>query len=196
MRFALHDDPILLEDVDRLLEEIGSSGRGTGSDVAGPAGSPPAPREAGHELREWRDDLTAALQALTAAGEILSADVALLRECPLRPGDAALVDRLPRVLAARPWGRSWSTPAPADPGGEPLEVVLRRARPLMTAHEEMARTNLSSAEAVARLQDRMEAQLVALTERRGAVEARLAEIRAAIVREWVGRMSSSLEAPA
>ncbi len=54
----------------------------------------------------------------------------------------------------------------------------------MSAHQEMARTDLSSPEDVARTLGALQEQLVAITERETAVEGRLRQIRATIVRQY------------
>ena len=54
----------------------------------------------------------------------------------------------------------------------------------MSAHEQMAHTDLSSRRDVERALHEVEAQLAALTERQNAVEIRLQQIRATIVRQY------------
>ena len=54
----------------------------------------------------------------------------------------------------------------------------------MAAHQEMAHADLSSREEVTRVLGELEAQLNDLAQRQEAVEIRLQEIRAAIVRQY------------
>ena len=54
----------------------------------------------------------------------------------------------------------------------------------MSAHQEMACTDLTAPEDVARVLGLLEAQLLAITERQDPVRIRLQEIRAAIVRQY------------
>ena len=57
-------------------------------------------------IRVWRDELTLALESLAYARSVLAADVAILRHCLDDPGPdlQAVVDDLPRVMAAPQWG--------------------------------------------------------------------------------------------
>ncbi len=55
---------------------------------------------------------------------------------------------------------------------------------MLAAHREMAGVNLSSPAAATRLQALLEDQLAILTERQAAVEARLQQIRALIIRRY------------
>ena len=154
-------------------------------------------------LRGLRADLTEVLIALSAAGEILSGDVAVLRRClassrrPLgapSPGPPDIED-LPRVLAARPWGRGWSAP-PGSPGAEEDPDLLTRSAPLWSAHEVMARLDLTSTAEVSAALEGLEQHLVTLSDWRAAAEARLSAVRSAIVREWSARVERSLDTPA
>jgi hypothetical protein len=62
--------------------------------------------------------------------------------------------------------------------------IFARSDRLTSPHAEMARVDLSSPDKVARVIGDMEAQLAELTLWQGAVEGRLREIRAAIVRRY------------
>jgi len=177
---AASDRPLRPEDVDRLLERAGAEP------------SSPAAR------RALRDDLTLAVAALDAAMEILAADVALLRHrlgASPHTGTEEDVEHLPDVLTARTWGPGWSAPGLPRGGEEPDPAILTRAAPLMTAHQVLA-TGLVSPSEVVRALERVETQLVALARRRTAAEARLAEVRAAIVAEWSTRVTRTLDTPA
>ena len=176
--------PLLLDDVDRL--------------VARACAVDHAPLAA---LRALRDDLTVALAALTAAGDILAADVAVLRHCLAALHEQAgrrpdLVEQLPALLAARPWGPGWAAPPRPGQPEDPSAELLVRCTPLMSVHERMAGTDLTSASDVARTLGLIEEQLVTLTDRRAAVEVRLAEVRRAVVRAWALGVSRSLDTPA
>ncbi|HXY28324.1 MAG TPA: hypothetical protein VEH82_08580 [Acidimicrobiales bacterium] len=175
--------PLLLDDVDRLVARAGAVDD--------------APLAA---LRGLRDDLTVALAALTAAGDVLAADVAVLRHCLAALHEQAdrrdLVEQLPALLAARPWGPGWAAPPRPEQPEDPSAELLVRCAPLMSAHEHMAGTDLTSASDVARTLGLIEEQLVTLTDRRAAVEVRLAEVRRAVVRAWALGVSRSLDTPA
>ena len=183
--------PLLPADVDELLTRSG-----------GALGESPG------DLRALRDDLDLALAALGVAGEILSADVALLRRCLARSGTSSatgdhdgalgLIEELPDVLAARPWGRGWSAPPHPRPGEDGAEdpEILTRSTPLWSSHHAMAGVDLTSEADLSAVLARIEEQLVGLSTRRSAVEERLAAVRGAIVREWSRRVERSLETPA
>ena len=64
-----------------------------------------------------------------------------------------------------------------------LGVFVRSDR-LVAGHEQMALIDLSSPEDVERLLGELEAELAELTERQDAVEHRLQQIRATIVRQY------------
>ena len=65
-----------------------------------------------------------------------------------------------------------------------MEGIYVRSDELIAVHEEMAHADLSSREEVTRVLGEVEAQLVDLGQRQEAVEVRLEEIRAAIVRQY------------
>jgi hypothetical protein len=162
--------PIALADIDRALREsAGVTDAGSKSPV-----------------RAWRDELAVALESLTYARAVLSADVGILRH--RRSGgpeaDGSVVDELSQAMSSRPWGKGWSAPSRS---GNPARVdweIFARSDALMSTHEEMARVDLSSPDEVARVIGDMEAQLADLTLRQEAVGGRLREIRAAIVRQY------------
>jgi hypothetical protein len=169
-----HDDqtrgPILLTEIDRALQESA------------------AVEDAGRDqpIRAWRDELAVALESLAYAQAVLSADVGILRhrlsvEDQDRP---ALVDDLPHAMSTRPWGKGWSAPCGREGPSRADWEIFARSDQLMSAHEEMARIDLSSRDDVSRVLHSMEHQLIDLHRRQEAVESRLQEIRAAIVRQY------------
>lgn len=162
--------PILLADIDRVLGESAVLERTRGA-------SP---------IRVWRDELTLALESLAYARAILAADVAILRHSRAADGSGlqAVVDDLPAVMAAHPWGDGWSESGGEDDDPELDLAVFDRSDRLIAAHEQMAHTDLSSPEEVERVLRELEAQLAELTERQNAVEVRLQQIRASIVRQY------------
>ena len=168
---AWADDPspILLADIDQVLEESAHVERAGASDP----------------IRAWRDDLTVALDSLAYARGVLAADVGILRHCLAAPHQHVVVEDLPSVMQAGVWGDGWSAPDGGKP--EPAQMdeeIFVRADGLMTAHQEMAHADLSSREEVTRVLGELEAQLDDLAQRQEAVEVRLQEIRAAIVRQY------------
>jgi len=167
---ATRERPIQLADIDRLLADS------TGIESAG-AASP---------IRAWRDELTLALESLAYAGTVLSADVAILRRC-VAPGGSdgqAVVDDLPVVVSSLPSGDGWS--GYDDPEDEAWtdHAVFARSESLLSAHGQMARLDLSSPNEVTRALRDVEEQLSGISERHGAVQLRLREIRAAIIRRY------------
>ena len=177
---ALLDEPIRLADIDRVLED---SAAVTEANVKAP-------------VRIWRDDLAVALESLNYARSVLTSDVDIVRHClgSEEPAEADVVDLLPRIVGG---ATSTDDVAPggeatdADTGiGSPMHAaevdwtVCTRSDLLMTAHEEMARADLSSPEELTRVLKDLEAQLSDLARRQGAVEGRLRQVRAAIVRQY------------
>jgi hypothetical protein len=176
-------DPIQLTDIDRVLED--SAAVADANQVA--------------SVRVWRDELTVALESLSYAQSVLASDVGILRHCLASESvDAqAVVDQLPRLVTKDATDEVWSRPAGADAEVDDLDwTVCIRSDPLMTAHQEMARADLSSSEDVARVLRDLEAQLSELARRQDAVEGRLLEVRRAILgqygtgsvsaRDWLG----------
>jgi hypothetical protein len=164
--------PILLTDIDRALRESAA--------VADAGADGPLP------IREWRDELAVALESLAYAQTVLSADVGMLRHrLSAEDGDGpVLVDDLPHVLSSRPWGKGWSAPCGSEGPSRADWEIFARSDQLMSAHEEMAQIDLSSRDDVSRVIHSMEHQLIDLNRRQQAVESRLHEIRAAIVRQY------------
>jgi hypothetical protein len=167
---AVTSAPILLVDIDRALE-----------DSAGVA-------DAGIDapIREWRDQLAVALESLAYAGAVLSADVGILRHSLSADpdGSRALVADLPQAMSSRPWGKGWSAPCGTEGHSRADWEIFARSDRLMSTHQEMARIDLSSRDDVSRVIGGMESQLTDLARRQEAVEGRLREIRAAIVRQY------------
>jgi hypothetical protein len=184
-------DPIQLTDIDRVLEDSAAVAE---ANQAAP-------------VRVWRDELTVALESLSYAQSVLAGDVGILRHCLASEAvDAqAVVDNLPRLVSGtgEATAEAWSPPADGD-----LEMdvdadvddvdwtVCIRSDALMTAHQEMARADLSSSEDVTRVLRDLEAQLSELARRQDAVEGRLHQVRRAITgqygtgsvstRDWLG----------
>jgi hypothetical protein len=169
---SLRERPIDLLDIGRLLGESANVQRLGES----------AP------IRRWRDDLTLMQEALSYARTILAADVAILSQTGASSNAQVIVDDLSSVLTDSAGADAW--PGSAD-GGLDLDMDLgfdegffTRADHLLALHHEMAGLTLSSSVAVARLRGLIEEQLAVLTERQAAVEARLQQIRVAIIRRY------------
>jgi hypothetical protein len=166
---SLPDRPILLVDIDRLLEtsaDVELLGRG-------------AP------ITTWRDALTAILELVTYARAVLAGDVAILRHGIA--AEQSVVDYLPRVLASREGvaeDAGWTDEEWDEWETEFDLAVFDRADQLLSAHHEMARVDLTSPADVARVLAVVEDQLAALTSREQAVEVRLRQIRVALVRRY------------
>jgi hypothetical protein len=162
--------PILLADIDRALEDsarVEHAGRG-------------------EPIREWRDRLAVALDSLAYARTVLSADVGILRH-RLASGpdaDTELADDLSHAMSSRPWGKGWSAPCGTEGHSQADWEIFARSDRLMSTHEEMAHVDLSARDDVVRVIHRMEKQLADLGRRQEAVQSRLHEIRAAIVRQY------------
>jgi hypothetical protein len=171
------DRPIDLVDIGRVLGE-----------------SAKLERLGGLPMRAWRDDLTVIRDSLSYARAILAADVAILTEPGLAETNQpdGVVDQLPAALADRarrlapvPVPESqWSDQDMSGLDPDIDEGLFVRTDQLLAAHREMARMDLSSPAARARVLGQVEEQLALLTERQAAVEARLQQIRAAIFRRY------------
>jgi hypothetical protein len=177
---SLRDRPIDLVDIARIL------------------GASAAVERPGAPVRDWREDLTLIRESLGYARAVLTADVAILSQ-PGSPGATVprdVVDELPGVLTAGPSDELGSEPV--DEGMDPDidEGLFIRADHLLDAHREMARVNLSSPAAAARVRVLVEDQLTILTERQAAVEARLQQIRAVVIRRYRDDMAQAREEPA
>ena len=161
--------PILLADIDRMLESSANV------EHLGP----------GAPLRTWRDELTVVLEALIYARAVLAGDVAILvhRSAGYAVDAQSMADHLPRALASPP-----STDEDAelfDEGGTDIDLaIFDRTDQLLSAHHQMARVDLTSQVDVARVLGAVDEQLTGLTIRQEAVEARLRQIRAAIIRQY------------
>jgi hypothetical protein len=181
---SLRDHPITLADIDRMLELSADVDR------VGP----------GAPIRAWRDDLTLVLEALTYARAILSADVAILRHANGGGGGGeqaqSVVDDLPAVLDSAPGADEWAHPAEGHSDLEFGEGLFSRTDQLLSAHQEMAQVDLSSSFDVAGSLAVIEEQLTALTERQHAVEARLQQIRTAVIRQYQEGANPARDQPA
>jgi hypothetical protein len=164
------EHPILLEEVDAALNES--------ADATDARGSP--------SIRDWRDRLTRVLETLTYARGVLTDDVSILRHrlATATPSSKEMVDDLPGALTARSWGEGWSASDAASDAAELDPGIFVRSDELLAVHAEMASVDLTSVEDVKRVLGVLEEQVAALTTRQEAVEARLQEIRAAIVRQY------------
>ena len=157
--------PLFLSDVDYLLLESARAAR-PGSAAL---------------VRAWREELAEALAVLTYAETVLSGDAALLRHClATGPFDhKQVLDGLARAVA----GDAAPTAAVVVPGLSD-DTLFARADRLLSVHERMAFLDLSRRHVVARLLDDLESDLVEIAARRFQVETRLANIRAAVIREY------------
>ncbi len=164
--------PLRLPDIDRMLKDSARI------EHAGPA----AP------IRTWRDELTLALESLNYAEAVLGGDVGiLLHSLENRGSDTqSLLRDLPRAMAARPWGDGWSAPNGTDLASPMHEDwdLFTRSDLLMSAHQQMAYTDLRSRTVVQRVLRSVLEQLANLALRREAVQVRLQQIRAAIVQQY------------
>ncbi len=164
--------PLRLPDIDRMLTDSARI------EQAGPA----AP------IRAWRDELTRALESLNYAEAVLGGDVGIqLHSLANRESDTqSLVQDLPRAMATRPWGDGWSAPSGTDLASPIQEDwdLFTRSDLLMSAHQQMAYTDLRSRTDVKRVLRSVLEQLANLALRREAVEVRLQQIRAAIVQQY------------
>jgi len=173
-------------------------------------------RLGGAAIRAWRDDLTLIRDSLSYALTILAADVAILShsgpEGPAAGRD--VVDELPRRLSSSPSGnqRSVEDLEDLEDLGDledledlgdlgDLEVdfdegLFVRSDQLLAAHREMARVDLSSSAATAGALALVEEQLAILTERHAAVDARLQQIRAVIIRRYRQAAAPARDRPA
>jgi hypothetical protein len=201
-------DPIQLTDIDRLLEDSAALAGAVQADAV----QADAPADTAGAVRVWRQELSVALESLSYARSVLADDVGILRYCLENESTDAksLVDELPRLVAGPQTRGQGSSPrtegsaryrnssgADADMHLDDADwTVCIRSDQLMTAHEEMARADLSSAEDVTRVLRELEEQLSDLARRQDAVEGRLHQVRQAILgqyergtvtaRDWLG----------
>jgi hypothetical protein len=155
-------------------------------------------------IRAWRDDLTLIRDSLSYARTILAADAAILSHSSSEgaTGGGNVVDELPGRLSSGPSEEQWSADDLGDLGDlDDLEVafdenLFARTDQLLRAHREMARVDLSSAAATAGALALVEEQLAILTERHAAVDARLQQIRAVIIRRYRQAAAPARDQPA
>jgi hypothetical protein len=167
---SLHIQPIDLVDIGRVLGE-----------------SAKAERLGDIPVRAWRDDLTVIRDSLSYARAVLAADVAILTESgpsATTETQQRVVDDLPGTLAAVDPDPEWPDQDVLGPDPDIDEGLFVRTDHLLATHREMARVDLTSPAAKARLVELVEQQLAMLTERQAAVEARLQQIRAVIFRRY------------
>jgi len=139
-------------------------------------------------IRAWRDELMLALESLNYAEAVLGGDVGILLHSLANRGSdtQSLVQDLPRAMATRPWSDGWSAPNGTDLASPMQEDwdLFTRSDLLMSAHQQMAFTDLRSRTDVKRVLRSVLEQLANLVLRREAVEVRLQQIRAAIVQQY------------
>ncbi|HEY5335054.1 MAG TPA: hypothetical protein VIJ71_03415 [Mycobacteriales bacterium] len=166
---SLHMQPIDLVDIGRVLGE-----------------SAKAERLGDIPVRAWRDDLTVIRDSLSYARAVLAADVAILTESgsSVTTETQRVVDDLPGLLAAVDPDPEWPDQDVLDPDPDIDEGLFVRTDHLLATHREMARVDLTSPAARARVLELVEEQLAMLTERQMAVEARLQQIRAVVFRRY------------
>jgi hypothetical protein len=172
---SLRDRPIDLIDIARVLGQ-----------------SATIERLGGAAVRACRDDLTLIRDSLSYATAILAADVATLSDAgtPEATAGPDVVVEVPSELFSSPGDDKWPSGSLDDLDNlDDLDVdidegLFARTDHLLAAHREMARVNLSSAAATTRARVLVEEQLAILTERQAAVEARLQQIRAVIIRRY------------
>ena len=166
---SLHMQPIDLVDIGRVLGE-----------------SAKAERLGDIPVRAWRDDLTVIRDSLSYARAVLAADVAILTESgsSVTTETQRVVNDLPGLLAAVDPDPEWPDQDVLDPDPDIDEGLFVRTDHLLATHREMARVDLTSPAARARVLELVEEQLAMLTERQAAVEARLQQIRAVIFRRY------------
>ena len=181
---SLRDRPIDLIDIARAL--------GESSNIE---------RLGGAAIRAWRDDLTLIQESLSYARTILAADVAILSHSSSegRTAGRDVLEELPGRLSSSPSEDQWSADDLEDL--EDLEVafdegLFARSDQLLSPHREMARVDLSSTAATAGALALVEAQLAILTERHAAVDARLQQIRAVIIRRYRQAAAPARDRPA
>lgn len=158
-------------------------------------------RLGGAAIRAWRDELTLIRDSLSYALTILAADVAILSHptSEAAAGAGSDVDDLPRRLASSPSEDQWSPDRLGDLDDLEVafdETLFARTDQLLRAHREMARVDLSSAAATAGALALVEEQLAILTERHAAVDARLQQIRAVIIRRYRQAAAPARDKPA
>jgi hypothetical protein len=136
-------------------------------------------------IRAWRDDLTLIRDSLSYARAVLAADLAILAQTtsPKRSQLQEVVDDLPGLLTKGQEEAEWPGPNGGDEPDIDVDLFLRTDH-LLAVHREMARVDLSSSVATAAVRARIEDQLALLNERQAAVEARLQQIRAVIIRRY------------
>lgn len=179
LALSLRDRPIDLIDIARILGQ-----------------SATIERLGGTAVRACRDDLTLIRDSLSYATGILAADVATLSDVGTQRATAGpdTAVEVPNELFSSPGEDQWPSESLGDLDDlDDLDIdidididegLFARTDHLLAAHREMARVNLSSPAATTRARVLVEEQLAILTERQAAVEARLQQIRAVIIRRY------------
>jgi hypothetical protein len=186
LALSLRDRPIDLIDIARVLGQ-----------------SATIERLGGTAVRACRDDLTLIRDSLSYATGILAADVATLSDVGTQPATAGpdTAVEVPAALFSGPGEDQWPSGSLGDLGDLDIDIdidegLFARTDHLLAAHREMARVNLSSAAATTRARVLVEEQLAILTERQAAVEARLQQIRAVIIRRYRLAVAPARDRPA
>jgi len=165
---AFCDVTVTLEYVDQLLDSTSAVGTDT--------------RAA--QIRAWRDELAHVAVLLSYARHVLSVDLGVLRSAAGRV-DAnfqAVVDELPKLLAAASIGGGWSLSPDAPATMAPAEQVLEgEADGLLAAHGELASLDISSRADIVALIGQFEDEMSQVTARWERAEARVRDLQAALV---------------
>jgi hypothetical protein len=124
---------------------------------------------------------------LSYARHVLSVDVEVMRSIAEDPARdlQGLVDDLPHLLATASIGGGWSlSPDSVSTMKSANGAIEGEADGLLSAHRQLAMSDLHSHEAVARVLSELETQLAQVTERLSAVEKRVQELQAALVQQY------------
>jgi hypothetical protein len=164
----------------------------------------------GTAVRTLRDDLTLIRDSLSYATAILAADVVTLSGADTLEGSAEpgrLAEDPSKPFPSRRGAASPSAEIHALDGFDVLDALddldlgideglFVRTDHLLGAHRQMAQVDLSSTPAIFQARTLLEEQLAILTERQAAVEARLQQIRAVIIRRYRLAADPARERPA
>ena len=159
---------LTLSDVDELLHTTSSS-------------DPSVPPD---RIRSWRDEFAHMAVLLSYARHVLSVDVEVLRSIAEDPARdlQTLVDDLPRLLATSSIGGGWSlSPDSVATMKSADGALVGEADGLLSAHSQLASTDLRTDQAIAGVLSDLESQLAQVTERLDLVEARVRDLRAVLV---------------
>jgi hypothetical protein len=162
---------LTLNDIDHILETAAALDSST-----------PAAR-----LRGGRDDLVHSAVLLSYARHVLSVDIGALQALTDAPdGDfQSLIDNMPRVLEEASIGGGWSlSPDAPATSASARQAVEGAADGLMSAHADVARIDLRSADAVRATLRELEEQRTMVAECRELVEARVREIQSILAEQY------------